>query len=239
MYAATPRISHSGSSLKPEPMSLFPRLVSGWYWWYAEPSANWVDAMSMMPLAGPLRDQVHEAEQVLVGVAEAHPAADPGLEERGERRHVERDHALVRVPDVDHPVQLLVAGLHARTCPAARSSARAAPRARRRPARWCRTAAEQLVRALGLLTTAGRSAHLSSSSGSRRSRARRRRTAGLAGREGDLQAGASRSGASRWRTEFGGLAAGHGTCGLAEAVVQAPRNVSRSVSKPATSAFTP
>ena len=48
MYAATPAISHSGSSLKPEPMSLFPRFVSGWYWWYAEPSSNCVDAMSMM-----------------------------------------------------------------------------------------------------------------------------------------------------------------------------------------------
>ena len=32
-YASTPAMSHSGSSLKPEPMSLFPRLVSGWYWW--------------------------------------------------------------------------------------------------------------------------------------------------------------------------------------------------------------
>ena len=48
MYAATPAMSHSGSSLKPEPMSLFPRFVSGWYWWYAEPSSNCVDAMSMM-----------------------------------------------------------------------------------------------------------------------------------------------------------------------------------------------
>ena len=48
MYAATPAMSHSGSSLKPEPMSLFPRFVSGWYWWYAEPSSNCVEAMSMM-----------------------------------------------------------------------------------------------------------------------------------------------------------------------------------------------
>ncbi len=29
-------------------MSLLPRLVSGWYWWYALPSANCVEAMSMM-----------------------------------------------------------------------------------------------------------------------------------------------------------------------------------------------
>ena len=29
-------------------MSLFPRLVSGWYWWYADPSGNCVAAMSRM-----------------------------------------------------------------------------------------------------------------------------------------------------------------------------------------------
>ena len=32
-YAATPRMSQSGSSLNPDPTSLFPRLVRGWYWW--------------------------------------------------------------------------------------------------------------------------------------------------------------------------------------------------------------
>ena len=63
------------------------------------------------PLAGPLRDHVDEAEQVLVRVAEAHAAPDPGLEQRGRARQVERDHALVGVPDVDHPVEVLVAGL--------------------------------------------------------------------------------------------------------------------------------
>ena len=63
-------------------------------------------------LPRPRRDEVHEAEQVLVRVAEAHATADPGLEVRGRARHVERDHALVGVPDVDHPVEALVAGLH-------------------------------------------------------------------------------------------------------------------------------
>ena len=63
-------------------------------------------------LPRPRRDEVHEAEQVLVRVAEAHAAADAGLEVRGRARHVERDHALVGVPDVDHPVEALVAGLH-------------------------------------------------------------------------------------------------------------------------------
>ena len=33
MKAAVPAMSQSGSSLKPEPTSLFPRFVSGWYWW--------------------------------------------------------------------------------------------------------------------------------------------------------------------------------------------------------------
>ena len=63
-------------------------------------------------LPRPRRDEVHEAEQVLVRVAEAHAAADAGLEVRGRARHVEGDHALVGVPDVDHPVETLVAGLH-------------------------------------------------------------------------------------------------------------------------------
>ena len=32
-YATVPKMSHIGSSLKPPPMSLLPRFVSGWYWW--------------------------------------------------------------------------------------------------------------------------------------------------------------------------------------------------------------
>ena len=47
-YAYTPATSHSGSSLKPPPMSALPFLVSGWYWCHAEPSSIWVEAMSMM-----------------------------------------------------------------------------------------------------------------------------------------------------------------------------------------------
>ena len=57
-------------------------------------------------------DEVDEAEEVLVRVAEAHAAADAGLEVGGRARHVERDHALVRVPDVDHPVEPGVLRLH-------------------------------------------------------------------------------------------------------------------------------
>ena len=63
-------------------------------------------------LARPRRHHVDEAEQILVGVAEPHPAADPRLEVRRRPGHVERDHALVRVPDVDHPVGVLVGRGH-------------------------------------------------------------------------------------------------------------------------------
>ena len=64
-------------------------------------------------LAGAFRDQVHEAEQILVRIAEAHAAAGAGLVIGGGARHVERDHALVLVPDVDHAVQPFVAGVDA------------------------------------------------------------------------------------------------------------------------------
>ena len=71
-----------------------------------------VAAMSRIRSRARLRDHVDEAEQVLVRVAEAHPAPDPGLEHRGRARQVERHHALVRVPGVDHAVDVLVAGRH-------------------------------------------------------------------------------------------------------------------------------
>ena len=63
-------------------------------------------------LARALGHHVHEAEQVLVRVAEAHAAADARLVQRGRARHVERHHALVGVPDVDHAVDVLVGRLH-------------------------------------------------------------------------------------------------------------------------------
>ena len=49
-------------------------------------------------------NHVDEAEQILVGIAEAQAAADARFVKRGRARHVERGHALVGVPDVDHPV---------------------------------------------------------------------------------------------------------------------------------------
>ncbi|MNO32640.1 hypothetical protein D3C76_226370 [compost metagenome] len=63
-------------------------------------------------LSGTLRDLVHEAEQVLVGVTEAHAAANPGFEIGSGTGHVERNHTLVRIPDVNHAVKLLVAALN-------------------------------------------------------------------------------------------------------------------------------
>ena len=55
-------------------------------------------------LASAFRNLMHKAHKVLIGVPEAHSAADSALEERGRTGHVEGDHALVLVPDVDHPV---------------------------------------------------------------------------------------------------------------------------------------
>ena len=56
-------------------------------------------------------DHVHKAQQVLAAVPEAHAAANAALVIAGAAAHVERDHALVLVPDADHPVQLLLAGV--------------------------------------------------------------------------------------------------------------------------------
>ncbi len=52
---------------------------------------------------------VHASQQVLAGVAEPDAAADAALEVARAARQVARDHALVLVPDVHHPVELLVA----------------------------------------------------------------------------------------------------------------------------------
>ena len=63
------------------------------------------------PLSCALRNDMHKAEQVLTRIAEAHPAAHAAFKIAGRAAHVERDHALVLVPDIHHPVDLLVAGL--------------------------------------------------------------------------------------------------------------------------------
>ena len=62
-------------------------------------------------LTGTLRNLMDEAYKVLVGVTEAHSAADSALEERSRTGHVECHHTLVLVPYVDHPVELLLRAL--------------------------------------------------------------------------------------------------------------------------------
>jgi len=59
-------------------------------------------------LAGIFRDKMDEAGQILAGIAEAHAAADAALEVGSGTGHIESDHALILVPDVDHAVHLLV-----------------------------------------------------------------------------------------------------------------------------------
>ena len=63
------------------------------------------------PLPCPLRDQVDKAQQILTGIPEAHSATQTALKITGTATHIEGDHALVLVPDVHHPVQLLVGGI--------------------------------------------------------------------------------------------------------------------------------
>ncbi len=58
------------------------------------------------------RHHVHEAQQVLVGIAEAQPASNARFIERRRARHIERCHALVRVPDVHHAIGVDVGRLH-------------------------------------------------------------------------------------------------------------------------------
>ena len=58
------------------------------------------------------RHHLDKSEQVLVRVAEAQAAADARFVERRRARHVERGHALVGVPDVDHAVGVDVGRLH-------------------------------------------------------------------------------------------------------------------------------
>src|SRR5690625_1459080 len=59
-------------------------------------------------LFGTLRHLVYKADQVLVGISKAHAPADTGFKERGTAAHIESHHALVLVPDVYHPIQLLI-----------------------------------------------------------------------------------------------------------------------------------
>ncbi len=56
-------------------------------------------------LPRPVGNEVADARQVLVGVAETHAAADAALEVAGAAAEEEGDHALILVPDVDRAVE--------------------------------------------------------------------------------------------------------------------------------------
>ena len=58
------------------------------------------------PLSCALGNQMYKTEQVLAGISEAHSPADTGLVIGSASGHVEGDHALVLIPDIDHPVHL-------------------------------------------------------------------------------------------------------------------------------------
>ena len=56
------------------------------------------------PLPCAFRHQMHKAQQILTGIAESHSSSDPGFKVGSASGHVEGDHALILVPDIDHPV---------------------------------------------------------------------------------------------------------------------------------------
>ena len=60
------------------------------------------DVQNSFPRA--LRDQVDEAKQILTGVSKSHPPSNSGLVIRGASGHIKGDHALILIPDIDHPV---------------------------------------------------------------------------------------------------------------------------------------
>ena len=147
-------------------------------------------------------------------------------------RHVERDHALVRVPDVDHAVQLLVGRLDRVVREQLRPVVGAAPSSPRRPAPACEnfaisSCARLLVddaRLLPLLVA--RDLDVAEREDERLL---------LAGRERDVQAVRARSAASRWPPSST-TAPLRGDLRLAPARCRGRGTISRSVSKPATSA---
>ncbi len=60
------------------------------------------------PFAGALRHNMHKTQQILGGIAKAHAASNPAFKVRSRTAHVEGDHALVGIPDVDHAVGVFV-----------------------------------------------------------------------------------------------------------------------------------
>ena len=88
------------------PYLVVPLLVSGWYWWYAPPSSNWVAARSVS-LSCPVGYLVDES-RMSGWVPETYASSDAGFKVRRAPGHVEGDHALVLVPHVHHAVQIII-----------------------------------------------------------------------------------------------------------------------------------
>ena len=63
-------------------------------------------------LTGAARYHMDKAEEILTGVPKAHAAPHAALVVARGAAHIERDHALVLVPDVHHPVKLPAARLY-------------------------------------------------------------------------------------------------------------------------------
>ncbi len=53
---------------------------------------------------------MHKAQKILTAVPEAHAASGAAFVIAGRAAHVKGDHALVLMPDIDHAVQLFLAG---------------------------------------------------------------------------------------------------------------------------------
>ena len=62
------------------------------------------------PLPRSFGDQVDESEKILARIAESHAASETALVVAGRSAHVESDHALILVPDVDGSVEFFVSG---------------------------------------------------------------------------------------------------------------------------------
>ena len=60
------------------------------------------------PLPGPVRNQMHKAEQILAGIPKSHPPSYARFIIRSRTRHVKSNHTLIRMPDIYHSVQLFI-----------------------------------------------------------------------------------------------------------------------------------
>ena len=64
--------------------------------------------MSMMRSRALSRNLVNKTNQILVGIPESHPPSDSRFKEGGTPAEIESHHALVLVPDIYGPVELLL-----------------------------------------------------------------------------------------------------------------------------------